>query len=203
MAAAVYAAAGFMFLGRGALSFRSVLHRLEESFLAFTLCAMTVLTFSQVVMRYGFNAGWLWALEVNFYLFGWLVLIGISYGVRVKAHIGVDAVVRLFPSGLRRGVGLLVTFLAVVYTCLMLYGSWVYLHRLQIMGVEAEDIPVERWILSLCLPIGFALLLYRLLQMGARIVTGESPGYELADEAHDAIRDIGGDENPDATVVSR
>lgn len=183
--------------------FRSVLHRLEESLLAALLCAMTVLTFSQVVMRYGFNAGWLWALEVNFYIFGWLVLLGISYGVRVKAHIGVDAVVRLFPPWLQRAVGLLVTFLAITYTCLMLYGSWVYLHRLQIMGVEAEDIPVQRWILSLCLPIGFALLLYRLLQMGWRIVTGKSPGYELADEAHDAIRDVAGDENPDGTVVSR
>lgn len=185
------------------MSFRSVLHRLEESFLAAALCAMTVLTFTQVVMRYGFNSGWLWALEVNFYLFGWLVLIGISYCVRVKAHIGVDAVVRLLSPGPRRAVGLLVTFLAIVYTCLMLYGSWVYLHRLQIMGVEAEDIPVERWILSLCLPIGFGLLLYRLLQMGWRIAIGQSPGYELADEAHDAIRDVAGDKNPDGTVVSR
>jgi len=192
-----------MFLGRGTVSFRSVLHRLEESFLAALLCAMTVLTFSQVVMRYGFNSGWLWALEVNFYLFGWLVLIGISYCVRVKAHIGVDAVVRLLPPGPQRAVGLFVTFLCIVYTCLMLYGAWVYLHRLQIMGVEAEDIPVERWILSLCLPIGFALLLYRLLEMAWRIVTGKSPGYELADEAHDAIRDVGGDSNPDGTAVSR
>lgn len=192
-----------MFLGRGTVSFRSVLHRLEESFLAALLCAMTVLTFSQVVMRYGFNAGWLWALEVNFYLFGWLVLIGISYCVRVKAHIGVDALVRLLPPDPRRWIGLFVAFLAIVYTCLMLYGSWVYLHRLQILGVEAEDIPVERWILSLCLPIGFGLLLYRLLQMGWRIVIGQSPGYELADEAHDAIRDVAGDDNPDATVVSR
>ena len=185
------------------MSFRSVLHRLEESFLAALLCAMTVLSFSQVVMRYVFNAGWLWALEVNFYLFGWLVLMGISYGVRVKAHIGVDALVRLLPPHLRRGVGLLVAMLAILYTCLMLYGSWVYLHRLQILGVEAEDIPVERWILTLCLPIGFGLLLYRLLQMTWRILTGQSPGYELADEAHDAIRDIGGDANPDGTAVSR
>lgn len=164
---------------------------------------MTVLTFVQVVMRYGFNAGWLWALEANFYMFGWLVLLGISYGVRVKAHIGVDAVVRLLPLAWQRIVGLLVTALAILYTCLMLYGSWVYIGRLRILGVEAEDIPVERWILSSCLIIGFALLLYRLLQMGWRILSGKSPGYELADEAHDAIRDVGGDINPDATTVSR
>jgi C4-dicarboxylate transporter DctQ subunit len=85
----------------------------------------------------------------------------------------------------------------------MLYGSYEYIDRLHIMAVEAEDIPVERWILSLCLPIGFALLFYRLLQMAWRIITGQSPGYELADEAGDAIRDVTGDDHPDATVVSR
>ncbi|MGN6284094.1 MAG: TRAP transporter small permease [Afipia sp.] len=185
------------------MTVRSILHRLEEGILAVLLCAMTVLTFTQVVMRYGFNSGWLWALEANFYLFGWLVLIGISYGVRVKAHIGVDAVVRLFPAPVQRAIGILVVGLALLYTGLMLYGSYEYISRLHIMGVEAEDIPVERWILSLCLPIGFALLFYRLLEMAWRIVTGRSPGYELADEARDAIRDIAGDENPDATVVSR
>ena len=36
-----------------------------------------------------------------------------------------------------------------------------------IIDIEAEDIPVKRWILSLCLPIGFALLFVRLLRNGA------------------------------------
>ena len=52
---------------------------------------MTLLTFLQVVLRYVFNTGLLWVLEADFYLFAWLVLIGMSYGVRVHAHIGVDA----------------------------------------------------------------------------------------------------------------
>jgi len=185
------------------VTIRSLLHRLEETILALIMAAMTILTFVQVVLRYGFNSGFLWALEANFYLFGWLVLLGIAYGVRVKAHIGVDAIVRLLPSRGQRWVGLLVVALAITYACLMLYGSWEYIDRLHIMGVEAEDIPVERWVLSLCLPIGFAMLLYRLLEMAWRIATGKSSGYELADEAHDAIRDVAGDENPDATVVSR
>ncbi|MFZ5731989.1 MAG: TRAP transporter small permease [Pseudomonadota bacterium] len=185
------------------MTLRTILYRLEEWLLAALLCAMTLLSFVQVVLRYGFNSGILWALEANFYLFGWLVLLGISYGVRTRAHIGVDALVRLLPVPMRRAVGLLVTALAITYTCLMLYGSWVYISRLRLMGVEAEDIPVERWILSSCLVIGFALLLYRLLGMGWRILSGQSIGYELADEAHDAIRDVGGDSNPDATAVSR
>ncbi|MGE3338904.1 MAG: TRAP transporter small permease [Alphaproteobacteria bacterium] len=150
---------------------------------------MTVLTFVQVVLRYGFNSGFIWALEANFYLFAWLVLIGMAYCVRERAHIGVDAAVRLLAPPLRRAVGLLVALLSIGYAGLMLYGAWKYIDRLRIIGVEAEDIAVERWILSICLPIGFALLLVRLLGMAWRIATGRSGGYELADEAGEAIRE--------------
>jgi C4-dicarboxylate transporter DctQ subunit len=177
------------------------LHHLEEALLAVILGAMTLLAFVQVVLRYGFNSGLLWALEANFYLFGWLVLIGAAYCVRVKAHIGVDAIVKLLPERAQRWVGLLVVLLVILYTVLMLYGAWVYLDRLFILDVDAEDIPVKRWILSLCLPIGFLLILVRLVEMGWRIATGRAKGYELADEAEDVIRDgIYGQDSDAGTV---
>ena len=164
---------------------------------------MTVLTFVQVVLRYVFNTGFIWQLEANFYLFSWLVMIGISYCVRVRAHIGVDAAVRLLPPTPRRAVGILVLLLALLYTALMMYGSFEYIHRMYIINVEAEDIPVPTWILSLCLPLGFVLLLIRLLEMGWRIFTGQSEGYELADEAQEAVKDVTHDNMPDATTVQR
>jgi C4-dicarboxylate transporter DctQ subunit len=182
---------------------RAMVHRLEEGLLAFILAVMTILTFVQVVLRYGFNTGFLWALEADFYLFGWLVLLGLSYGVRTRAHIGIDAAVTLLPPRARRVVGIVVVALALLYAGLMFYGSWNYIERLQILDVEGEDIPVRRWILSLCLPIGFGLLFVRLMQMGWRVATGRSQGYELADEARDAIRDVTGDGHPDGTGVAR
>lgn len=185
------------------MSLRDAVHRAEEGLIALILGVMTLLTFVQVVLRYGFNSGFIWQLEANFYLFSWLVMIGISYCVRVRAHIGVDAAVRLLPPGPRRAVGVLVLLLALTYAVLMLYGSLDYIHRMYIINVEAEDIPVPTWILSLCLPLGFVLLLIRLLEMGWRIVTGRSEGYELADEAHEAQRDITHDDHPDATTVQR
>ena len=93
--------------------------------------------------------------------------------------------------------------LALLYAGLMFYGSWVYIDKLMVIDIEAEDIPIKRWILSLCMPIGFALLFLRLLGMAWRIWTGQSPGYELADEAAEAIKDVTGDNVPDATTVSR
>jgi C4-dicarboxylate transporter DctQ subunit len=82
-----------------------------------------------------------------------------------------------------------VLLLALTYTLLMMYGSFEYIRRLYIINVEAEDIPIVTWKLSLCLPLGFVFLFIRLLEMGWRIFTGQSPGYELADEAQEAIED--------------
>ncbi len=182
---------------------RAAYNRLEEGLLAFILATMTLLTFLQVVLRYVFNTGLLWVLETTTYLFGWLVLIGISYCVRERAHIGVDALVRTLPPTARRYVGLLVLALTLLYTGLMLYGGIVYIDKMHTIGVEAEDIPMQRWVLSLCVPIGFALLGVRLLEMGWRILTGQSPGYELADEAADAMKEMADDGRPDEAGTAR
>ena len=70
------------------------------------LAFMTVLTFVQVVLRYGFGTGFVWSLEATTYTFAWLVLIGMSYGVRTEAHIAVDLVTsRLPPRGARAFAG--------------------------------------------------------------------------------------------------
>ena len=149
------------------MSLREAGHRVEEGLIALILGVMTILTFTQVVLRYVFNSGFIWQLEANFYLFSWLVMIGISYCVRVRAHIGVDAAVRLLsPTWPRRAVGIFVLLLALLYTGLMIYGSFEYIHRMYIINVEAEDIPVATWKLSLCLPLGFVLLFIRLLRNG-------------------------------------
>ncbi len=185
------------------MSLREAVHRVEEGLIAAILGVMAVLSFVQVILRYVFGTGFIWQLEAETYLFSWLVMIGISYCVRVRAHIGVDAAVRLLAPTPRRAVGILVLLLALLYTALMMYGSFDYIHRMYIINVEAEDIPVPTWILSLCLPLGFVLLLIRLLEMGWRIFTGQSEGYELADEAQEAVKDVTHDNMPDATTVQR
>ncbi|MGQ9369819.1 TRAP transporter small permease [Azospirillum sp. ST 5-10] len=165
--------------------------RLEEVLIALLLAGMTLLTFLQVVLRYGFNSGLLWALEATTYMFGWLVLIGISYGVRVSAHIGIDMVIKLVPPYARRLAGMAAVSLSMLYAALMAYGSYLYIDKLHTIGVEAQDIPVERWILDIILPIGFGLLFIRLGQVLLGILTGRREGFELADEAADLLREQG------------
>jgi C4-dicarboxylate transporter DctQ subunit len=168
---------------------KDALHRVEEGLIALLLAAMTALTFLQVVLRAVFNSGLSWAFEAATVMFGWLVLIGLSYGVRARAHIGIDVVVRMLPRRPRRFVGIVAVTLALLYACLMFFGSSVSIDRLMILGVDAQDIPVRRWILGICLPLGFALLIVRLVEMGWRIVSGQSGGYELSGDAADAAAD--------------
>lgn len=99
---------------------------LEERLIAVILGLMTALTFANVIARYVFESGILWALEVTVFMFGWLVLLGASYAVKLKAHLGVDAVLNLLRPSPRRIVGLFAAACCIVYAFLLLKGAWDY-----------------------------------------------------------------------------
>lgn len=168
---------------------RAIWHRLEEWLIALLLAFMTILTFIQVVMRYGFGTGILWGQEAVLYAFAWLVCLGLAYGVRTRAHLGIDIVVKMMALPARRLVGLVAIAACALYAGFMLYGSYVYIAKLYEVGVEAQDLPIERWLLGISMPFGFALLLARLATEAWLIISGQAHGFELADEAGDVLRD--------------
>ena len=106
---------------------------------------------------------------------------------RTGSHIGVDILVQQLRPGGRRAVGILVSLLSILYAVILLTGCYNYIDTMHTLGIEAEDIPVEKWILLLALPLGFALLLVRLVQAAWMIITGRHHGVLLADEARDAV----------------
>jgi C4-dicarboxylate transporter, DctQ subunit len=162
---------------------------LEEGIIALLFAAMTIVTFAQVVARYVFNSGMVWALELTTYLFAWLVLFGMSYGVKVSAHLGVDAFVKLFGPGPRRIFGLLAVAAGLIYGGILLVGSWEYVGKLYKIGIESEDLPIPQWLPMAILPVGVALLMFRLGQVGGRIWTRRQDGLLLGDEAADAMKE--------------
>ncbi|MBG6172542.1 C4-dicarboxylate transporter DctQ subunit [Labrenzia sp. EL_208] len=105
---------------------RSFSDRIEETLIAGILGAMTMITFANVVMRYGFNQNILWALELTVFLFGWLVLLGASYAVKKGAHLGVDIIVNILPVEPRRAMGLAAVAVCIAFSFLMLKGAWDY-----------------------------------------------------------------------------
>ncbi len=104
----------------------SWLDQLEETIIAVLLGLMTAVTFANVVARFVFNSNILWALELTVFLFGWLVLLGASYAVKLHAHLGVDVIVNALARRSRRAMALVAVGCCLVFALLMMKGAYDY-----------------------------------------------------------------------------
>jgi len=122
---------------------------------------------------------------VTFPLFAFLAL-RFAIATLVLAVPGAARLRRLGRAGVLSGI-LAGALLGAGYALILLIGAWHYVDTLRMLGIEAEDLPVERWLLLLPLPLAFLLLLWRLLGIAAAILRGRRTGFDLADEAQDYV----------------
>ena len=163
------------------------LEHFEEGLISLLLAAMTLVTFTQVIARYIFNYSFVWALELNGVMFGWLIFIGMSYGVRVGAHIGVDAFVKSLSSGAARIVGMLAASMCILYALIVTVGGYQYVMKMYDVGILMQDLPVQQWIPRAVVPLGFGLLAFRFAQVFYQLATGQKAAL-LGDEVKDALK---------------
>ena len=167
--------------------FGNFINKFEENFLSLLLVGMTLLVFSEVVLRFGFNSGIDWSQEVTLYMMAWFVLFGASYGVKVGAHIGVDSFVKLFPKGIRKTLGVLSVAVCIAYCVIFMIGAWNYLAKLKKINIEMEDLEVQRWMSESIIFLGFIFLLFRFFQLLIKIFIGEAEGFSHIDEAEESL----------------
>jgi len=165
-----------------------ILDHLEEWIIGTMLAAMTFLTFLQVVMRYVLNSGFSWALELTTVFFAFMIFVGISYGVRVGSHIGVDALVKMMGHSARRNVSILAVLLSLLYVGFVLTGATIYVLKMKDVGIEFEDMAIERWQVLAVMPLGYLLTGWRFIQILMGLVTGKTDSLHLADEAAEALK---------------
>lgn len=193
-----------------------ILDQIEETSIAVCLGIMTLVTFANVIARYLFNTNILWALEVTLVLFAWLVLMGLSYGIKKHTHIGIDIVINLLSPTGRKVAALLSITACLVFSVLLLIGSWNYWYPFvsERAWLETEDIPlpemfqflsswlnegesyenVPRFIPYLALPLGMALMTFRFLQIAWNIIQGKQDSIIASHEAE--TQHIAVDKNP-------
>lgn len=92
-----------------------VFNALVKYVLVVMLAVMFVLTTLQVILRYVFNSALSWSEELVRFIFVWATFLGAAIGVKEHIHIGVDAVVNLFPSRLRRCADTLVYLIILIF----------------------------------------------------------------------------------------
>jgi len=163
------------------------INRAEEAIICILLITTTLLVFVDVVMRFGFNTGFMWTQELTLHMSAWMVLFGASYGLKVGSHIGMDAFVKIFPSIGRRILTAIAATGAIIYCGLILYGSWIYLAKMKMIGIDLEDIPVPAWIAHSLLLFGYLFLMIRLLMILWSVIVGKADGFKHADEAKESL----------------
>lgn len=163
-----------------------LIDHIEETSIALCLGLMTLITFANVVARYVYNDNILWALELTVFLFAWLVLLGMSYGVKKHVHIGVDVLINAVSPPVRKVLAMLSAAACLTFSALLLIGSWDYWYPFatERAWLETDDIPMPDWLRFIepwlnegeayeklprfipyaALPLGVALLTFRFLQ---------------------------------------
>ena len=190
----------------------------EEMLVAFLLAGMTLVTFAYVVFNnlYGvfYSLGdslpfanetmlgigdkilyiaqeMTWSVALTKAMFGWLIFVGLAWGVRIGAHIGVDLLVRQFNPANQRRVAMLAVLICLGYCALMAYSSEQWVATLYEVGTSAEDLDrfgIAQWQIVMIVPIGFALMFVRFLQIFIRIAQGKQQGLGLHSELDDAVK---------------
>ena len=189
-----------------------IVDRVEEDFIAVLLGLMVLVTFTQVVARYGFNSGWGSALEITQVLFAWLILFGMSYGIKRGIHLGVDILIRKFSQPVFKACAIFgavaciiygVTFISAEWISLFGFdsgkgGAWKYWKLFYDAGFEMEAIKLPefiygpderlpRWIAYLMLPVGLALFVFRCIQALYAIILGDREMIIASHEAEELI----------------
>lgn len=141
---------------------------------AWIALVIVVLMAVNVLLRYAFSIGSVWAQELEWHLLAPLILFGMSYTLRHGEHVRVDIVYGRFPDRTKRVVDLVSALLTIALSILVIWFSLNYVHQSYVIDEGSPDpggLP-HRFLLKSLIPIGFALLLLQAIASALLSVEG-------------------------------
>lgn len=198
------------------IRYYKIIHHIEEHLLITVIGLIMLVSFGQVIARYGFNTGWAAALEFNTIMFSWLILLGMSYGIKTNLHLGVDLLLKALPRQLAKLLSLFGALCVIFYGMILLDSVWLeamgvevrggaleYWQKMYKIGIGSEELRypvwaqemfdlkarVHRWIVLLALPLGLALLVLRGAQAFVDIARDKREALISGHEAEEMIEE--------------
>ena len=190
------------------------INSLEENIIVLLMGSMVLINFSQVIARDVFNTGWGSALEITRVLFAWLILFGMSYGIKKQLHLGVDILIRKFSPKVFKIFALFGCVACIFYGIIFFSADWIgwiggseneggayaYWNLMKQIGIGMESISLPefiygaderlpRWIAYLILPLGLILFVFRCIQVTYLVITGRREMIIAAHEAEELLEE--------------
>ncbi len=116
---------------------------------------------TNVLLRYLFSAGSVWAQELEWHLLVPLILFGMSYALRHDDHVRVDIMYGRLSKRGKAVVDLVSAVLAIAVSALIIWFSLHYVEQSYVIDEGSPDpggIP-HRYFIKGLIPVGFAVLL--------------------------------------------
>ncbi len=142
-----------------------LLDKIEEVLLTLFSSVMAISILIQVINRNTVKLPFSWGEELARYCMVWVTFIGISAGVKLGAHIGVDALVNILPGKIKKGVKLISNVLVTVI--------YIYLTKLSVeitLGIKdtrqvSPAMQIPMYIIYTGLIVGMVLSSLRSIQI--------------------------------------
>lgn len=141
-----------------------ILNGAIKYFLVVLMLLISILTFLQVVMRYGFNNALSWSEELVRFLFVWASFMGAAIGVKEYIHIGIDVVVNMLPAGIRRITNTVVYLLIIAFGVFMTTAGWSVVQLTHGQTSPALKLPMS-YVYAAVPLMGVLLVLYSALEI--------------------------------------
>ena len=115
---------------------------------------------ANVLMRYMFSIGFIWAQELEWHIFVPVCLFGMSYALLHKEHVRVDVLFQYFSARNKHRVDILSAFISMAFCLIVIRLSVPYVYQSWSIGEgTANPGGIEyRYIIKSLIPIGFAIM---------------------------------------------
>jgi TRAP-type C4-dicarboxylate transport system permease small subunit len=161
------------------------MQKFEDRFLAVNrwmliliLAIMSVIIFTNVVLRYTTSQSIEWAEEVARHMMIWLTFIGCGPVLRYGGHIAIDNLQDSLPTRAAQVLRALIALLITGFCLFCIWFGWQYMDRTQYQSTPATQISFA-WI-YLALPLGMSMTLIHWLLIVRRYILQR----EFASDAH-------------------
>ncbi|WP_392455586.1 TRAP transporter small permease [Chryseomicrobium aureum] len=137
---------------------------LLTSLIILIFIAMTVIVFSQVVLRYGFGMNISWADEFSRFSMVWLAFLGAAVGIKYSEHTRIDFFINLLPLKGRVIIEIINKIIMIIFMLIIsLYTILTLENSLKLM-TPALQIPTG--LIQLIIPFsGIVMIIYLIIQI--------------------------------------
>ncbi len=143
---------------------RWIAGHLEEMLGAVLLLVMAVLAFANVITRYVFEYPLAFTEEIEVNALVWLTLFGTACAFRRRHHLRLLLLQDKIPEKLRKYLNLSIALIgACLFTALGYLGYRQLLDE-RFLEITSESLNFPQWIYTICIPIGCALIIFRILE---------------------------------------